>query len=169
MSVILSSVKSKKVFWVCILVLLIVCGVWATFKIYEIDREGKKLGKKIYGIEKLPEIEKAFKNNPTIDNGVILLEKYVFLIKDYDRAVIYGESCINLGVNETSAGWLVNLWMAKVYSEKGNLHFARNYLGKAFELDYDNLIKENNSIENLGIQQVLDSLKERQGQPDVRK
>ncbi|MDY6863771.1 MAG: hypothetical protein SV062_12395 [Thermodesulfobacteriota bacterium] len=156
---VLRKVKLQKILWAFIL-LLVVCGsIWAVCAIYEFDREGKKLSKEFFGIEKLAEMERTFKNKPTIESGVVLLEKYAFLIKNYDKALFYGKTCIDLGANDTQVGWLVNLWIAKVYTKVGDLEKARYYLGNAFELDSSDLIKENKSIESLELQHVFDSMK----------
>jgi hypothetical protein len=71
------------------------------------------------GIENLSEEEKLFEKNPTIDVGIVLLEKNMFVVKNYKKALFYGESCLNLGIDKTPAGWLVNIWMAKGYKELG--------------------------------------------------
>ena len=128
------------------------------YTIYSLDKEGKEFANKLYGIKELKKVEDSFEKEPTIEKGIVLLEKYTFLFKDYDKALSFGKDCLKLGADKNEAGWMVNLWLSKIYYEKNNFDLSKFHLARALELDTKGLIITNKSIHNLGLEEVYSTM-----------
>jgi tetratricopeptide (TPR) repeat protein len=100
---------------------------------------------------------KSFEKDPNIDDCVALMNDYLYL-KEYDKAIAYGQSCINIGVEKESPGFIVHLWMAAAYRKKDNFLDAKHHLQRALQLDKKNIIIDNNNIEVYELQDVYQSL-----------
>ncbi|MDY6839803.1 MAG: hypothetical protein SWH78_17735 [Thermodesulfobacteriota bacterium] len=92
----------------------------------------------------MEEYEEDFSKKPTLKKAVRLMEIYAHRdpIKNYDKAIYYGKTCIDLGCDTTSSGMFVNLWMAAVYHEMKDDRKACQYLRKALLLDKENRIEK---------------------------
>lgn len=150
--------KRKNILVLLFSLLIIISGV-VLIIYFGFYQEGREIGAEFSGINNILKLENSFKSKPTIDDGVMLIEKNLFMFKDYDKAIKYGEACIELGVNQTNGGWLVNLWMGKAYLEKGDVISAKYYVNQAIKLDSEGLMKKNNFIETLGLSHVVQKRK----------
>ena len=109
-------------------------------------------------IARRAKIEKEYKERPSLKSAVLLTEKYIML-EDYDKALYYGKSALDLGANEVRIGVNVNLWIADVYNRLGNIDCSCYYLQRALELDETNIIEKNNYIGQTNLQDILDLVK----------
>jgi tetratricopeptide (TPR) repeat protein len=99
-------------------------------------------------------IEDSFIKNPNIKDGGYLIE-YYFEKENYEKALNFANTCIKLGASDTPVGFYVNFNMARIYYKLKNIEMARRYLKIALELDKENIIKDNNLIEKVGLQDLI--------------
>ncbi len=112
---------------------------------------------RIDSINQLKKNELLFKEKKSIYHGAIVLNISYFL-KDYDKAIHYGRQCLNLGANKTSYAHLINLWLSASYLKKGDFDKAKEHLETAITLDNNKMIEKSNSIEKFDLQEVYNSL-----------
>ncbi|HES59256.1 MAG TPA: hypothetical protein ENO18_02400, partial [Caldithrix sp.] len=80
------------------------------------------------------QMQLSFQKKPNVEDSGILMAEY-FNKKDFEKALYYGNKCIELGVNDTRAGFWVNYVMAKIYKETNQYDLANKYLNIAIALD----------------------------------
>lgn len=118
-------------------------------------KEAEEWTESTIGTEEIKRREAAFSKSPNIDDGIYLINKYYYYFKDYEKALFYAKQCINLGVNDTPGGRLVNFWMAVIYKETNRKELASKHLEMALKLDKDNLIQKHNWIEKSGLEDIF--------------
>jgi hypothetical protein len=147
-------VLNKKYLFFVILMLSIIAISWFYIKpLYEVD----KLSEFYSGTRKIEEIETRFRTLPTLKDAMFLIDKYNYL-ENYNKAIYYGNWCIDHDVNSTSSGVYVNFWMAEIYLKFGKFQLSRKYLTDALLLDKNDLIMEHNWIEKAGLQRVFQTI-----------
>lgn len=122
--------------------------------------EAKSTYEKFLGIEDLKEREENFLKNPTAEECAYLVDKFGFALKDYVKAIKYGEQCLTLDRPSELVDWLINYWLADLYNKTGNFNKARSHLMAALKLDTENRIKNSKWIEKSDLQKVYDQIPE---------
>ncbi len=151
--------KTKKyIKYLCLSLFLLLIIAASTVVFYRF-KEAKMVHNRTIGKEEIKKREAAFSKKPTISDAMFLIDRYYFL-KDYDKALFYGKACVDLGVNDTPKGVVVNFQLAVIYKEMNKYDLASTHLKKALELDRNNIIQNNKWIENYGMQDVLNRASE---------
>lgn len=120
--------------------------------------EAKSTYEKFLGTKGLKEREENFLKNPTAKECAYLVDKFGFALKEYDKAIKYGELCLTLDRPSESIDWLINYWLADLYNKTENLNKAEFYLITALKLDSENRIEDSKWIEQSGLQEVYDKI-----------
>ncbi len=120
--------------------------------------EAKSFHEELLGIEDLKEREENFLKNPTVKECAYLVDKFGFALKEYDKAIKYGEQCLTLDRPSESIDWLINYWLADLYNKTGDFNKAKFYLMTALKLDSENRIEESKWIEQSELQKVYDQI-----------
>jgi tetratricopeptide (TPR) repeat protein len=116
--------------------------------------EAKTTYEKFMGIEDLKDREENFLKNPTAGECVILVDRFGFALKDYDKAIKYGEQCLTLDRPSELLDWLINYWLADLYNKTGDFNKAKSHLTAALKLDTENRIENSKWIEKSDLQKV---------------
>ncbi len=140
------------------------------FTVYDKRRDG------LLGIKDLSQREASFRAHPSIEECVFLLEKYYFLgniseesgrrfkfTPDEVRlsgnmALMYGQRCIDLGVDKSPAGWLVRYWLADLQMKIGSPTEAEENLRVAIRLDSKKTLKASGWIEGSKLEDLYRKL-----------
>jgi len=144
--------KKKIIIFLGILSLLIASGVIILFTQQYSELNSYKQKRTL----EYKKTEESFTKNPNIQDGGYLIE-YYFEQGDYEKALYYANTCIELGANATPIGYYVNLNMAQIYYKLKNIEMAKKHLKIAFELDKENMIKDNNLLEKLKLKDLIGS------------
>jgi len=120
--------------------------------------EAKSTYEKFLGIEDLKEREENFLKNPTAKECAYLVDKFGFALKDYDKAIKYGEQCLTLDRPSELIDWLINYWLADLYNKTGDFNKAKSHLTLALKLDIENRIEDSKWFEQSELQKVYDQI-----------
>ena len=139
---------------VATLILLVVSGALVLYLYFE----GKSLAERGFGIDDLPLREARFKATPTIHDCIYLVDKYAFVLRDYEKAISYGQTCLTLERQSEVVDYLIHFWLADLYAKTGEVHKAKSHLQIALRLDQDKRIETSGWIESSGLQAVYEQI-----------
>jgi len=126
---------------------------WIGFGIYE----GKKVAQ-MYTL-RIQQREDKFRNNPNLLDCLVLLDTYYWELRQYEKALYYGEYCIRLNVEGTRRGWYVHMLLADIYrKDNKNLEKACYHIRLGLEEAKRDNIDENH-IKELKLQNLIDICK----------
>ena len=118
-----------------------------------------------YQIEELEDRKDQFDVNPNIDDCFFIVSRSIG-IKEHKDTIDYGRKCIDLGINNTPGGFLVNCWMAVSFKELEKNELAKQHLSIALKLDKENRILNNKWIEKMNIVGIYDRLESDESKDD---
>lgn len=133
--------KKRKILYIIIGILTaLLCSGYFIFVRPYFD-EISTMQKEFLGISDIEKKESAFKKKPTKQLAMKLMDSYLHVtsIKDEQKAIYYGQKAIELGVNDSTYGYLVNLWLSSIYLAKDRSKFCY-YFNKALLLDKEGKI-----------------------------
>ena len=142
-------IKLNKVKYIVIMLLWSAMLILIVFVLY-VGLEVQQWMRVGYQIDELEDRKNRFDSRPDIDDCYFIVSRSIGM-KKYDQTIHYGNKCINLGINESPGGYLVNFWVAVSYERVGKTELAKEHLSVALMLDKENRILQNNWIEKMGM------------------
>jgi tetratricopeptide (TPR) repeat protein len=116
--------------------------------------EAVKIQSWVLDYEKLKAVEQRFRENPTLEDCIYILDNYSFL-KKYKKTISVAEKCLSLGAKDFEFAWLIHLRLAKGYKELGEPDEAYKHIMIALEIDRKGQIKKGNWLESLGLKEMI--------------
>lgn len=133
-----------------ILLSIIIVGIYVYLESQRWLRAG-------YQIDELEDRKEQFNKNPNIDDCFFIVSRSIG-IKQYEDTIDYGRKCIDLGINNTPGGFLVNFWMAVSFKELEKYELAKKHLYISLKLDKEDRILKNKWIEKMNLVDIYNQL-----------
>jgi hypothetical protein len=126
----------KRIIIIIILLIVLALGIFAGDVIYEAYRVRQMI------IDDVHEREAAFHQKPDLLHALVLMDKYFWDFKQYEKANYYADYCIKLDVEKTNRGWYVHMVKADIASRNKDIKQACDNLQLALQLADQYKIRE---------------------------
>ncbi|MCP3875215.1 MAG: hypothetical protein GY699_18930 [Desulfobacteraceae bacterium] len=83
--------------------------------------------------ERHKKIECSYNENPNLNDAFDLLDYYMGK-ENYDKALLYGKACFDLGAKDETINGKINFFLARIYHQKHKEGLAREHLLVAIKM-----------------------------------
>ena len=154
----MASRKTKIIFGSGALIVVLLASGYGAFKWFRYSKEYERIRSVAFRLNELEERQKRFVDSPEIGDCLKIVEGVGFGLKEYSRAIEYGERCLKLSRPKEKLDWLIHFWLADFYNRTNDTGRAKEHLAIAVRLDKNKMITENGWIETEGLKAIYASI-----------